>query len=145
MATPLVRHGSWHFSMMAPSLGEGFQDRILQRPSGGCSLQVLKEVSRGWGGTIPLVARVTEDAAAGLTGGRCSGAPQVRISIGNPGGQRAACCCRETLYPIDLNLGALVYRFGGLTPPNRHHLLLPNAAEDGVSHPPHGASPPLGC
>ena len=82
---------------------------------------------------------------AGLTGGRRSGAPRVRISVGNSGGQRVACCYREALFPIDLDLGALVYRFGGLMLPTRRCLLLPNAIEDGVSRPPHGASPPLGC
>jgi hypothetical protein len=89
--------------------------------------------------------RVAEDVAAGLTGGRHSGAPQVRASVGNLGGQKATCCCQESLFPIDLILGALMYRFGGLTPLSRRCSLLLDVAEDGVSRPPHGAPPPLRC
>jgi hypothetical protein len=108
----------WERSKRA--LGEGFQDRAPQRPSNGRSPWVLEKVPRRWRGTIPLVARVIEDAvAAGLFGGRRSRAPRVRISVRNPGGQRAACYCRETLYPTDLDLGALVYRFEGSTLPSR--------------------------
>jgi hypothetical protein len=78
-------------------LGEGFQDRVPQGPDSGRSPWVLEDVPRRWEGTIPLVAWVTEDAAARLSGDRHSGAPLVRISIGNPGGQKIACYCRETL------------------------------------------------
>jgi hypothetical protein len=90
-----------------------------------------------------LVDRVAEDMAASLIGGRHSGAPRVGVSIGNPRGQKAACYCQETHFPTDLGLGALVYRLGGLTPPSRRCTLLPDATEDGVSRPPHGAPPPL--
>ena len=95
--------------MIVSTLGESFEDQVPQRPSDGRSPWVLEEVPRRWGGTIPLVAQVAEDMAAELTGGQHSRAAYVGISIGNPRGQRAACCCRETLYPIDLDLGALVY------------------------------------
>jgi hypothetical protein len=78
-------------------LGEGFQDQVPHRPGSGRSPWVLEEVPRRWGGTIPLVARVTEDAAAGLTGSWRSGAPRVRIYVGNPGVQRSACYFWETL------------------------------------------------
>jgi hypothetical protein len=54
--------------------------------------------------------------AAGLTGGQRIGDLHVRISIGNLGGQRVSCYCRETFCPIDLDLGTLVYRFRGLMP-----------------------------
>ena len=111
---------------------------------GGCSRWVLEDVPRRRGGTIPLVARVVEGIAAELADGRHTGAFWVRISVGNPRGQRAACCCWETLCPLDLDLGALVYRFGGLRPLSQRRSLLPDTIEDGVSHPPHGAPPRLG-
>ena len=140
-----VRHGPQRSSVVAPSLGEGFQDRVPQQPGGGCFPGVLEEVSRRRRGTIPLVAWVAEGMVAELADGRHTGAFQVGISIENPRGQRAACCCRETHCPVDLDLGALVYRFGGLDPLSNHCSLLPDAAEDGASRPPHGAPPPLGC
>jgi hypothetical protein len=65
----VVCHGSWRFLAVAPVLGEGFQDRVPQRPGGGHSPWALEEVLRRWGGTIPLVAQVTEGAAARLIGG----------------------------------------------------------------------------
>ena len=95
--------------MVAPLLGEGLQDWVPRWPSGGHSSWVLEEVPRRRGGTIPLVAQVTEGMAAELVDGRHTRAFWVGISVGSPRGQRVACCCLETLCPIDLDLGTLVY------------------------------------
>jgi hypothetical protein len=94
-----VRHGSWRFLAITPTLGKGVQDQVTWRPGGGRSPWVLEEVPRRWGGTIPLVARVAEGVATRLADGVCTRAPGVRISVENLGGRRVACCSRETLLP----------------------------------------------
>jgi hypothetical protein len=111
----VVRHGSWQFPAVAPTLGEGFQDRVPQQPGGGRSPWVLKVVPRRWEGTIPLVVRVAKGAAAGLTGGWRSGVPRVRISIGNPRGQRTTFYCqtqsnlKNMVRTLELDLGDTIW------------------------------------
>jgi hypothetical protein len=68
-----------------------------------------------------------------------------RVLLLQPNHLRVLSFQTHTLYPIDLDLGALMYRFEGLTPSSRHRTFLLHAIEDGASHPPHGAPPPLGC
>ena len=46
VATPFVHHGSWSTSAAPSLLGEGFQDRVLERPASGHSSWVLEKDPR---------------------------------------------------------------------------------------------------
>jgi hypothetical protein len=90
-----VRHGSRQFSAVAVTLGEGAQDRVPWRPSGGRSPWMLEEVLRRWGGTIPLVAPAAVDTAPRLADSASMRALEVRVSVGGPRG------CWVALYRFD--------------------------------------------
>jgi hypothetical protein len=74
--------------MAMPPFGEGAQGRSPWWPGNDRSPWVLEEIPRRWGGTIPLVAQVAEGMTTGLTNGVRVRAPEVRISVGNPRGQK---------------------------------------------------------
>jgi hypothetical protein len=93
-----VRHGSWWFPAVTLMLGEGFQDRFPLWPGSGCSPWVLEEVPQRWGSAIPWWPRLPRAWQTGSTMMHVQGLPaRVRIFVGNPRGQRVACCSRETL------------------------------------------------
>ena len=85
--------------MVVPMLGEGFQDRVSQRPSGGHSPWVLEEVPQRWGGTIPFLARVTEGMVARLTGGRHSGRSGLEYLLGIQEGDGQLAFARKPFIP----------------------------------------------
>jgi hypothetical protein len=76
-------------------------------------------------------------AAEPVNGWRARGF-QVRIFIGNPGGQRhlVASCCREAFEPTDQDLGTPRVSIRRLGTISCRHAFLPDVEEDGASKAP---------